>query len=293
MEHRKAVARPLRHARDPPSAASRQQAGSGQRGDPESRCGSCRRRVWRRKGSIGLSSIGLVLVCVCVTLVDWFGGKVPGGVGAKPITCGSAIYLKHADTGFKLFSAGINWGSGSGQQAVTAQKSDEADRSLLWLVKEGMNLPGCHTGAPIKCGDVIRLEHLDTEKNVHSHAWRSPVSGMKEVSVFGSSGVGDVGDNFIVECGDKKAEVWERGKKVALKHEGLPGYLRTTAKHKFTQANCPRCPILGHQEVAVAMVSKPSSDDYWLAYEGVLISSADDEDEEEDDSDRKKDKDEL
>ena len=36
------------------------------------------------------------------------------------VTCGSAVKLKHKQTSYYLYSAGVNYGSGSGQQVVTA-----------------------------------------------------------------------------------------------------------------------------------------------------------------------------
>ena len=68
----------------------------------------------------------------------------------------------------------------------------------LWLVKEGTNSLQCEVGKPIACGDIIRLEHADTKKNLHSHLFRAPLSGNQEVSAFGDEGNGDTGDNWQV-----------------------------------------------------------------------------------------------
>jgi len=38
---------------------------------------------------------------------------------------------------------------------------------------------------PIKCGDVIRLQHLQTRLFLHSHFFQSPLSQNQEVSCFG------------------------------------------------------------------------------------------------------------
>jgi dolichyl-phosphate-mannose--protein O-mannosyl transferase len=69
----------------------------------------------------------------------------------------------------------------------------------LWLVKEGAHSPSCDIGKPIQCGEVIRLEHTDTHKNLHSHLFKAPLSGNQEVSGFGDdNGNGDTGDNWQV-----------------------------------------------------------------------------------------------
>lgn len=36
---------------------------------------------------------------------------------------------------------------------------------------------------PIKCGDSIRLLHVSTRKNLHSHLFASPLSNNQEVSI--------------------------------------------------------------------------------------------------------------
>lgn len=47
--------------------------------------------------------------------------------------------------------------------------------------------------SPIKCGSVIRLTHLNTNRNLHSHHFPSPLSRNLEVSAFGENGEGDEG----------------------------------------------------------------------------------------------------
>lgn len=44
---------------------------------------------------------------------------------------------------------------------------------------------------PVKCNDIIRLEHFQTKKNLHSHNFASPISKQQEVCAFGTDGVGD------------------------------------------------------------------------------------------------------
>lgn len=46
---------------------------------------------------------------------------------------------------------------------------------------------------PIKCGQTIRLMHLSTRRNLHSHHFQSPLSHNLEVSAFGEDGEGDEG----------------------------------------------------------------------------------------------------
>ena len=61
----------------------------------------------------------------------------------------------------------MNYGSGSGQQIVTCKRGD-GHVGALWTIKEGdyQDDPKveqankmCRTGEPMRCGDLIRLEH--------------------------------------------------------------------------------------------------------------------------------------
>ena len=72
----------------------------------------------------------------------------------------------------------------------------------------------CRT--PVKCGSTIRLQHLASKKNLHSHYFQSPISHNQEVSAFGDDkGIGDEGDNWSVIC---KTKHWERKDTVRFKH---------------------------------------------------------------------------
>lgn len=48
----------------------------------------------------------------------------------------------------------------------------------------------------VKCGDCVRLEHMMTQKNLHTHEHRSPVTGNNEVSGYGNNGNGDDGNTI-------------------------------------------------------------------------------------------------
>ena len=60
---------------------------------------------------------------------------------------------------------------------------------------------GASFRAPIKCGQTVRLMHLSTRRNLHSHHFQSPLSHNLEVSAFGEDGEGDEGmDVMCVWC---------------------------------------------------------------------------------------------
>lgn len=150
-----------------------------------------------------------------------------------------------------LHSHAIAWGSGSGQQSVTTT-GVKNDKGSLWVVKEGQGKEVCAAGQPIKCGDVVRLEHADTGRNLHSHLFRAPLSGNQEVSGFGDGGNGDTGDNWQVVCESNDA-FWPRGKPVSFMHADTQKFLTTSSQHKFNHQNCGgNCPIMDQTEVSVS-----------------------------------------
>jgi len=55
-------------------------------------------------------------------------------------------------------------------------------------------------GAPVTCGSTIRLMHHKAMQNLHAWSTDSHVSHQQEVSLFGSTGSGDDGDNWVVYC---------------------------------------------------------------------------------------------
>lgn len=80
---------------------------------------------------------------------------------------------------------------------------------------------------PIKCGDVIRLQHLATNKNLHSHHFSSPLSGNQEISCYGEEGVGDSGDHWKVICSD---DFWLRSNTVKFFHIDTDVYLSVSGR---------------------------------------------------------------
>lgn len=64
--------------------------------------------------------------------------------------------------------------TGSGQQSVTGVTSVE-DSNSYWSVR-GTSGAMCYRGMPVKCGQTIRLTHVNTGRNLHSHYFASPLS---------------------------------------------------------------------------------------------------------------------
>ena len=186
--------------------------------------------------------------------------------GFELVTYTSVIKLEHALTGYRLYSMEVPYGSGSQQQAVTAFPHGRDDHTL-WRVKEahdGIDAASSAGGAmadalpwrAVRCQDTIRLEHVRTRKNLHSHLMSSPLSGQQEVSAFAHDvdGRGDSGDNWVVECVDAQATHWARGSAIRLRHVDTSSssssstYLTTAMQHTYAH------PIDGHLEVSAVKV---------------------------------------
>mmetsp|Transcript_58954 Transcript_58954/g.133466 ORF Transcript_58954/g.133466 Transcript_58954/m.133466 type:complete len:215 (+) Transcript_58954:13-657(+) len=166
----------------------------------------------------------------------------------ESITCGSLAKLTHVESNFLLHSHEISYGSGSKQQSVTAIESHD-DQGNLWLVKEAYGLEACQTGEPISCGSMIRLEHALSERNLHTHTVQSPLSLQQEVSCFERQEEGDVNDNWKVLCERPNERYWMRGSPVRFQSDATGAVLHSHSQHRFDERNCPRCPIVGQQEV--------------------------------------------
>ena len=171
-------------------------------------------------------------------------------------------------------------GGGSGQQIVTSIASPTTTNTLWWIrgPHDADRYPfkggtaACHTqgvAEPIQCGQVIRLTHLETLRNLHSHNVRSPLSQQQEVSAYGEGdGAGDNGDDWKVVCNGK---YWERSTMVSFQHVDSGHFLGSSSTVKFSHQNCGHsCPIMNHLEV----FGRNSKDNYgvWVVEMGVHIS---------------------
>jgi len=123
---------------------------------------------------------------------------------------------------------------GSNQQQVTCYHYKDENND--WIILPRWDEPAYDHNGPIRYlqhGDVIRLNHKPTTRNLHSHNVAAPVTKTaNEVSCYGNDTVGDRHDYWQVEVVDDI----HRGKKVdrihslttrlRFKHQALGCYLR-------------------------------------------------------------------
>ncbi|MFJ3310265.1 C1 family peptidase [Streptomyces sp. NPDC086549] len=189
-----------------------------------------------------------------------FGTPTPDLVPAPATAAlryGAVFKLRHAVTGCALHSHPFNYGhpGSSGQQQVTCFQG--ADSNDLWLLKGPDGQPlDFRSGQPVQHGDVIRLEHLPTRRNLHSHAgFPSPVTAQQEVTCFGEVGVGDGNDNWRVDVDG--GGTWDADRVVRLIH--VP---TNVALHSHAGFSDPRW-TMGQQEVTGFDGRDPN--DLWFA----------------------------
>ncbi|KAF9101433.1 Stromal cell-derived factor 2-like protein 1 [Mortierella sp. AM989] len=199
------------------------------------------------------------LACLALAATTVLAGAAPEiDEEFQKVTCGSSIKLTHEKSEFKLHSHQIPYGTGSGQQSITAVPGKD-DTNSLWLVMAQLGRT-CDRGEPVPCGSVVRLKHVNTKKFLHSHHHNSPMSGGLEVSAYEGQ---DDGDNWTVECMNSTEEFWTRESPIQLRHENTGMYLSSSIKHVYGS------PIPGHQEVAAHRLSH--SDQKWSAQEGIYF----------------------
>lgn len=119
------------------------------------------------------------------------------------VAYGASLTIKNHRTGgaylhshWHLYPEGV----GARQQQVTTYS--HKDDNNKWRIKK-YNEESSENAEPIeyvKNGDLIRLEHLVTERNLHSHNEIAPITKKHfQVTCYGEKGVGDANDVFRIE----------------------------------------------------------------------------------------------
>ena len=207
------------------------------------------------------------IICVNMSEED-----IKSTIESKTITYGSSLRIQNVITKYHLSSFGMNWSTGSGLQIVTAVQSDK-DLNSLFTIKEGDTYPVKINGDPVLCGEVIRLEHIATGKNLHSHDFKSMVTNSQEACAFGEDGNGDVNDNFRITCYKQNDNDTITGKtEFFLQHVPTEKWLYINYKTSmFNDGNCRGCPIRGQREVS--LTSKKDKQCLWKVMGGIIFSS--------------------
>ncbi|THH32175.1 hypothetical protein EUX98_g2018 [Antrodiella citrinella] len=131
------------------------------------------------------------------------------------VALGSEVSLRHVNTqGGYLHSHPHVYPGGSGQQQITLYPHrDDNNNWRIYNATEGSTIDDDINADPlvfVEPGMRVKLRHISTDKALHSHDFRPPVSDVdfqNEVSAYGVAGfAGDANDDWIVEIkeGDRK-----------------------------------------------------------------------------------------
>lgn len=74
------------------------------------------------------------------------------------------VKLANKATTYRLHSHDVKYGSGSGQQSVTAYPKGNDPNSYFRVEKEG-----CDRGVAVACNQVVQFTHIKTNTKLHSH----------------------------------------------------------------------------------------------------------------------------
>ncbi|XP_012275961.1 protein O-mannosyl-transferase 2 isoform X2 [Orussus abietinus] len=130
----------------------------------------------------------------------------------RQLAYGAKITLKNHRTGggylhshWHLYPEGI----GARQQQITTYS--HKDDNNLWMVKKYDTEDIPSEPHLVKHGDLVRLEHVITGRNLHSHKEVAPVSKKHyQVTGYGEEGVGDANDVWkIVILNGKEGDIVE------------------------------------------------------------------------------------
>ncbi|XP_041929273.1 protein O-mannosyl-transferase 2 [Alosa sapidissima] len=124
-------------------------------------------------------------------------------------------------------------GVGAHQQQVTTYL--HKDYNNLWLVKKQHHTDDPTGEAPdlVRHGDVIRLEHKETTRNLHSHLHEAPLTKKHlQVTGYGLNGTGDTNDLWVIEvCGGRKGDLVKvLRSKVRILHQSTGCVLYSSGK---------------------------------------------------------------
>ena len=86
-----------------------------------------------KKGLLGFSMTYLMLTSKAQQIYD--PEELRSTIDEQTVTCSSSIRIQNVASNFFLYSMGVGYGGGSGQQIVTCHKSS-SEIGGLWTLKE-------------------------------------------------------------------------------------------------------------------------------------------------------------
>jgi len=153
------------------------------------------------------------------------------------VAIGSRVTVKNFGYGGGLLHSHVQtYPVGSSQQQITCYHYKDENND--WILLPRWDEPIYDPEGPIRFlqdGDVIRLSHVSTTRNLHSHPVPAPVTKLNhEVSCYGNSTIGDNHDYWVVEVvddiklgnKDKVRRIHALTTRLRFRHHILGCYLR-------------------------------------------------------------------
>ncbi|KAK6621591.1 hypothetical protein RUM44_001398 [Polyplax serrata] len=150
------------------------------------------------------------------------------------VAYGAVITLKNHRTGggylhshWHLYPEGV----GARQQQITTYT--HKDDNNKWLIKPYNKDKADEDIKFVRNGDLIRLEHITTGRNLHSHKEQAPLTKKHlQVTGYGENGTGDANDiwKLIIDGSDEPISVKTVTTKIKLIHYLQHCILTTTSK---------------------------------------------------------------
>jgi dolichyl-phosphate-mannose-protein mannosyltransferase len=151
------------------------------------------------------------------------------------VAYGSQLTLKNMGWGGGLLHSHVqSYPVGSNQQQVTCYHYKDDNNKFAILPH--WNEPPYNPNDAIRFlqhDDVIRLQHVSTSRNLHSHTVHAPITKLNyEVSCYGNDTIGDKHDHWRIEVvddvkgGTKVDRIHSLTTRLRIKHEVLGCYLR-------------------------------------------------------------------
>ncbi|KUL84819.1 hypothetical protein ZTR_07243 [Talaromyces verruculosus] len=150
------------------------------------------------------------------------------------VAIGSKVTLKNMGYGGGLLHSHVQtYPEGSTQQQVTCYHHKDANND--WFMYPNRYQQEYDPESPLRFlgdGDVIRLIHAQTGRNLHSHSVAAPITKSDwEVSCYGNTTIGDEKDHWKIEvvsdaASRDKSKIRTLTTAFRLRHEALGCYLR-------------------------------------------------------------------
>ncbi|CAB4403826.1 unnamed protein product [Rhizophagus irregularis] len=147
---------------------------------------------------------------------------------------GSRLTLKNMGFGGGLLHSHINqYPGGSEQQQVSCYHHNDINNDWMILKPRKVQMYNNITEVEfVNNGDTIRLLHLNTRRNLHSHEIAAPVTNVHfEVSAYGNETLGDDNDYWVIEVvsdtNTKTNRIRTLTTSIRLRHKVIGCYLRS------------------------------------------------------------------